>query len=154
MQRKELRGLLEKIELEVKKARKRVENTHKSASEIARAAAKSPSQSGDRTHAEDQALITRNALVKLKLLKKEIETSLDKKDLSAIRVPSFIKVRYKDGIEGEFYLVKSPANIIGIMFISAESPLGKVLIGKRLGDKFDFTNDDKIKTSGKVLFIE
>ena len=67
MSRKKLVELLERLEVEVEKAKKRAGENRKSASEIARAAANSPSQSGDRTHAEGQALMSVGLLQKLKI---------------------------------------------------------------------------------------
>lgn len=122
--------LSERLKKEIKKAGSFAEKAKESAMEIARAAALSPSQSGDRVHSENQAKITAEAFIKLKHLHDEIDKSLNKSVPEKIEPVCFVN--------GEFYFVTTPIYLPGIKLVSVESPLGRKLLGKKVGDKIKF----------------
>jgi hypothetical protein len=151
--RSKLKQLLKKLDIEIKKAEKRASETQRSASEIARSAANSPSQSGDRTHAEGQALITAQSLQKLEDLKSEVKESVNKPAQNIVQSPCFLEVIYDDGLTDSFYLVETPVNIGGIKLVSVDSLLGKSVLNKNNEDKFRVERKDLGIRKGKIINI-
>lgn len=152
MARKKLEELLALLEGEVAKAKKAAENTRKSADEIAKSAAHSPSQSGDRTHSQGQADITEAYFKRIIAFEKRIKIALAETP-NTIQTPCFVGVKFTDGKESSFYLVEDPIVISGITLVSAVSPLGSALIGKKPGSKFAF-RVNSIKQFGEVVSFE
>ena len=129
--------LAKKIKREIQKVEGRVQETRKSAIEIARSAASSPSQSGDGEHSRNSALITEQALKRILELNKEIE-GINSNMKNVIVAPGWVEIEFNGRIDN-FYLVKNSVYVEGVRFISTEAPLGKSLIGKKRGDVFDFS---------------
>ena len=78
MVRNKLIELLKVLKQEIAKAEVNARKTKKSADEIARSAAASPSQSGDREHSQQQALINADRLARLVNLENGIKSELNK----------------------------------------------------------------------------
>jgi hypothetical protein len=145
--RKKLKTLLEVLVIEIQKAQKRADETKKAANEIARSAAASPSQSGDREHSAGQALITKEVLLRLQEAKDDIEKNINLPADTATP-PCFVKIELQ-GVEKEFYFVNHPLHVAGFSFVSKDSELGKTLSDKKEGETFE-VGDIK----GKVISIE
>lgn len=124
-----LKLLLDLIKIEFKKAEKRRDNATDSALEIARSAALSPSQAGDRFHSQGAADLAKEMFETVLNLKNEIELNVNQEIPEFVSVPCYIKL---EGLE--VYLVNNPILLRGINLISKESPLGSELINKQVGD--------------------
>lgn len=145
--RQKLQLLLEAIDGEMAKAKHRAEQTRKAANEIARSAAASPSQSGDREHSAGQALITQNVLVGLQTTQEDIQKAL-MVDVSLVQAPCFLELEL-GGKRLEFYFIDNPPHITGLSFISVKSALGKVILNKKIGETFEFD-----KKKGKIVTLD
>ncbi|MBI2103669.1 GreA/GreB family elongation factor [Candidatus Woesebacteria bacterium] len=141
----ELRQLVSK---RIEKAQKAADRTKEDADELGRAAVASWSIAGERSLAEGQASINAENLERLKKLLKEVEASLGEKDLEVIKPVSYVKVQ-RSREEESFYIVDSPVHLNEVTLISAGSPLGKVLLGRKAGDSVKFQS-----TQIKILAIE
>jgi transcription elongation factor GreA len=58
-------------------------------------------------------------------------------DVSQIRVGSLVRIRDRDG-EAEFYLVPDEDADIAAERVSADSPIGRALLGRRSGEEVRF----------------
>jgi len=132
--------LLDFVITEFKKAEKRNKNATDSALEIARSAALSPSQAGDRFHSQGAADLAKEMFETVSKLKIEIEKNIENKIPETVSIPCFIKLEGMD-----IYLVDNPILVNGFNLISKESPLGSSLVRKKVGD---VVNDKKILEIG------
>lgn len=135
MFRPKIQILLDAIEKELKKAKTFAANTKTAAQEIARTAAHSPSQSGDREHSKNQAEIAEDYLKNL-IVTKNLIASVIKNVPEKVEGNVFIKLEFATGISEEYYLVENPVKLEGLKLISINSPLGQALAGLRTGDLF------------------
>lgn len=135
MARKSLNRLLKILHKELKIAQKRQKKVKQSANEIARAAALSPSQSGDREHATGQAEIIAESLVRLHKLLDEIETSIKRKVPEEIKETCFVSLKYENNDKKNMFLVKNLYLLPRVNLVSFNSELGKALKGAKVGDK-------------------
>ena len=143
--------LLKILNLEIKRVGIYVEKTNQAANEIARASANSPSQSGDREHSRNQAIITKEKFEKLEKLKNEVKEALSKEVSTKVVIPCFVEVKYSSGVTDSFYLVKNPTFLANAKIVSSESPLGKALLGKSANEPFAFKTNEKTQISGSVV---
>lgn len=99
--------------------------------------------------------LAKSYLEKLRVLKNEIE-SLSEKSNSEINLGSFALVRYEDGSMLEICIVNNPVSVPNFLFVSKDSPLGSVLLGKREGESFAYNTDgERSKNfSGVVIRVE
>jgi len=112
-----LERLQEAIDVELAKAEKGYNNAKKSAQEIARSAALSPSQAGDRYHSQGTLDLAKERYEAILALKKEIK---DKGET--------ICAKYNDQ---EIFLVDNPVLIPGFTAVSTKSPLGAKLLNEK-----------------------
>lgn len=153
MERPKLKILLELIEKELEKAKRQAEQTHLSAIEIGRAAAASPSQSGDREHARNQALLTKENLERIELLYREVDNSLDESPV-IVKPVCNVLVEYEDKARYDFYLVNQPVFLGDVKLVSLNSPLGRAISGKKIGNEFEVTVGSGPSRKGTVLHLE
>ena len=146
MIRPKLRYLLDLVNIQLKELERWVEETRVAAIEVGRGAHASPSMSGDREHSENQAIINKERLHRLYLLRDEISQGLSLKVPTAIEAPCFVN--------GEFYFVKNISHIKGVKIISENSPLGSAVLGKRVGETFSYELKGKTPVKGKIVKIE
>ena len=135
MARKRLYGLLKILHKELKITEDRLKKVKQSANEIARAAALSPSQSGDREHATGQVEIIAESLARLRKLLDEIETSIKRKTPEEIKETCFVSLKYKNNDKQKMFLVKNLYLLPRVNLVSFNSELGKVLKGAKVGEK-------------------
>lgn len=121
--------LLNIVNSEFEKAKKNYELIKKAAQEINASASASPSQSGDRFHAQGAADLAKQKLEAITNLKNEIELAVDENTPDVVTPPCFVNF----GGE-EIYLVDNVVTIGGLKFVSSKSPLGQNLLGKKVGD--------------------
>lgn len=128
--RTKLKALLNSINVEYKKAEKIYKDAKNSAQEIAASASASPSQSGDRFHAQGTADLAKQKFEFISLFKKEIEESLDLDIPDKVAAPCYIKLK-----SSEIYLVNNPVLISGLKIVSSDAPLGSSLLGEKIGEE-------------------
>jgi transcription elongation GreA/GreB family factor len=95
----------------------------------------SRSEEGDRAHAENSAEVMKQAVMQMELLLREVETSTTE-PREVVECPSFVS--FVTDRERVALLAKSSCHIDTLTVISPESPLGKVLLGKKAGDTFQY----------------
>ncbi len=134
--------LLEKINSELVRLEEIAKKTREDANFIAQGALASPSASGDREHAQNQAMINLHRLGILKALKEEVEKGVGR-----------YEVEYNDGRQESFYLVKHPVILAGFKLISSQSPLGKAIVNKKKGQTFRY-KVEKATIRGKIVTCE
>lgn len=144
MIRPKLQTLLDLINTELAKTKEFAEKTKVAAQEVAKSAAASPSQSGDRAHSQGTADIVEEKLGRIVLLKTEIEECLEKAIPETVSSPCYIKLESASLGTLEYYLVQNPVLIDKVKLISTQSPLALELLGKRVGESTTF---------GKILEI-
>ena len=144
MQRKKLLILLKVLEKEVKVSRKRFEDNKKSADETSKTAAGSWSAGGDREYTAGQAMIAKKALGQVVKLRDEISKATKLPLPEVVKPPCYIEAEIKDK-SIKFYLVKNVVNLSDFKLVSSDSPLGKQLKGKKVGES---------KSKLKIIIIE
>ena len=141
-------NILRKLNLEIVKIRENAEKTDEATKERLTGW----SASGDKYHAQAAADLTKGYLKRLELLKKELEeapTEIPK----TIKPPCMVKVEYSDGGVAELILVKNAVSFSGTSFISIDSPLGKAVLDKSLGDTFSYNSAGGNIYSAKIVAI-
>ncbi len=147
--RPKIQQLLQKLEIEISKASAISNATKIEADSLSRATPASPSASGDRYHAENQAELNRILLQSLITFKQELDEELETNIPMFARPVTFVKAIVNNQ-EREFYLVNNPVKV-DANFVSINSPVGMALHGRKIGEEFDFGDDPKI--SGKIIDI-
>ena len=153
MARNKLQNLIEVLEKEIEKAERIAELSKHSANELAEMAHLSPSMSGDREHSENSAMLNRERLQRLKLLKEELVSFLRLKIPERVEPPCFVEIEDNSGKTTSFYVVKHPVNISGVKFISLKSPLGQILINKKVGESMQLETGGNLGIEGKILSL-
>ncbi len=133
MNRKKLLVLLKTLEKEVEASRKRFENNKRSANETSKTAAGSWSAGGDREYTANQAMISKNALDQVVKLRDEIKKAIKLPLPEVVTVPCYVETKIDDK-NIKFYLVENVVNLSNARLVSSNSPLGKRLEGKKIGD--------------------
>lgn len=146
MARAKLQYLLNLIKKQIEELERWVEETRAAAIEVGRGAHASPSMSGDREHSENQAIINRERLHRLYLLRDEISSALSLETPVSIQAPCFVN--------DKFYFVKNISHVKGVKIISENSHLGSAVLGKRVGETFSYELKDKTPVKGKIVKIE
>ena len=156
MNRQKVASLLKKVKIEIKHAGRIAHISRLDGLEAGKTAAFSPSSSGDREHAQNQAILNENKVAIFKTLERDLEGELKKELPFVIRPVCYFEVRYLDmGKERRenYYVVNTHVNIgRELRLITPESPLGMEVVGKKVGEKFQYETDRKI--SGEIVFIE
>lgn len=145
--------LLNLIEKEITKAELATRATQDSALVLKKA---SPSQAGDRYHAEAASSIAKEYLARLRNLQEEISKSPDK-IYTRVKPISFVELFYENSEKVEFYFVKNGALLPEALLITLDSPLGASIEGKKLWDNFSYEVDKGNKRasySGRIINIE
>lgn len=144
--------LLHYIESEIQKAK---ENALK-ADEASKLIVSGSRRSGDKDHLQNVADLAQLYVSNLEKLKKEI---VDAKNETAdvARPVCYIEIKYDDGSNLDFYLVDNAVSLTQFLFVSVKLPLGKAILGKKVGDNFNYVLEDNVSKrtfSAKVLKIE
>ena len=153
MSRKKIIKLHKDLLKIINKKKKLVAQTTESANAISRAAAESPSMSGDREHASNSALLNLQSLKQFEKLVSEIIE--EKKDglPEKVKPPCFANLSFIDGGTKEFVVVNE-ANILvpDYNIISIKSPIGNTILGKKLNSSFEFKISENV-FKGKIVDI-
>ncbi len=132
------------------------QTAHKSksdANELSAGLVASYSLAGDVEHAKNTANLSMQKYSVVKKLFDELQKSLDTEVPEKIRTVSYVLVKYTNGSEKELYFVENPVFINGFNLISIDSPLGKSLNGKKIGESFSYTSGEQ-EFEGEILSIE
>ena len=144
MQRKKLVRLLKTLEEEIKLSRKRYEENKEMSDKTSKTARGSWSASGDREYARGQAMITKKVLDQMVKLRKEISKVIEDTIPEIVQIPCYVATENKDE-KDRFYLVENIVNLRGISLVSAGSPLGKKLIGKKVNTSVKVNSENTFK---------
>lgn len=145
--------LLKSLETEIKKAQEMAQKRKKAADEFRSA---SRSQQGDRLYFEDANHLAQGYLSRLLKFKKEVELAPNIKP-EKLKSVSFITLQYRGGGESSFYFTQKSLRLLGLQIVSADSPLGKAIAGKKEGESFSYQVEkegQKSRFSGKIKKIE
>lgn len=151
--RKKLKVLSEILDEQVKDARRIAHDSRESAREINRVASASPSSSGDREHAVNQAVLNENKFKDLLNFQKKIIDSVDKPIPNSVEPVCFVLLRFEDRKELGVYLVQSSIHLKDFVMVTTNSPLGAAINGKKVGEKFKYYFHGNTR-SGIVVGIE
>lgn len=139
MARIKLELLSNVLQKELGKAEKRMIDNKQVANEIARSAAASPSQSGDREHSQNQAMLSQEVYIKTKEMAEKVNIALSQAVPDRVSGIVHVEIKYENSdFSQELYLVDYPLNIPGVNLISRHSPLGNSLLDKKTGDVFEY----------------
>lgn len=144
--------LLRYIESEIQKAK---ENALK-ADEASKLIISRPSQSGDQYHAQKAADLAQLYVSNLERLKKEISDARNE-TVDVIKPVCYVEIRYDDGSNLDFYLVKNAVSLTKFLLISVNSPFGSVVLGKKSGESFSYElrgGEGTKVFSGKIIKVE
>jgi transcription elongation GreA/GreB family factor len=123
-------ALLKAIESQMESMRKAVQDARKLAASFSDA---TWSQSGERENYEIAAQLAEESLVKLQALRDEVKSTPNKKAMIAKPI-CFVELDYGDGENEEFYFVHSTVTLPTVSLITPDSPVGRAIIGKKVGD--------------------
>lgn len=158
MARGKLNELLNQLNDQIEKSQKFAEKNKKTSDEVTKASSASWSAGGDILYAQGQATITKENLEALKAFKAKVEKEI-KEPVSETVIPTcFVTVKY-DNLDkpSSFYFVESPVYVSGFKFVTVDSNLGKIINGRKKGDKLltKTTNEfGEVDTSLEILEIE
>lgn len=144
---------MEKLEPELARSKRWGQEIKASADEIARSSYNSPSQSGDRFHSQSQAEIAKESFSNLESFYKRLVKSAESAIPQAVEPISYVEVEYEGGELRSFYFVDRTPNLPGFNFVSSESSLGKLLFGKRVGEKIELKFGEE-KRLTRIVYIE
>jgi len=154
MIRNKLQELLEIVGTEEKKAEKRMVETKNAANEIARTSANSPSQSGDREHSRNQAYLVEESYNNIKIFKEKLSKELLLEVPKKSRPICLIGIEYETGESMELVLANQTAFVEGFVVVTTASPLGRELVGKKVGDSFEFESGGGVRAKGVIKELE
>lgn len=151
MSRKNILKLLTVVRKETKKSQKRLDE-NKKASEQAQATSRTSwSAAGERVYAQGQVEVSKQKHNSLKKLRKELEKASNAPVPEKV-IPSCY-LRLESGSKKGVFMVKNIANIEGFSLISDTSPLGKVLVGKKVNDHYSLRSNKEIEIDGIIMEI-
>lgn len=132
------------------------DKTRQDAYEVARSAAASPSQSGDRFHATAQADIVQKRLDDINTTLVEIKKATDEKIPTKITKTCYVELLINDNTLHRIFILKNLVSLpIEEKIVSADSLLGKAIVGKKAGQNFEYDpSGTGVKVKGVVNTIE
>lgn len=150
--RQKLLDLLEKVRKIEKTSREAAVKSHHAANEASGGLVASYSLAGDVEHARNSANLSIGKAEKIKNLMEEIESSIRNGVPETTKPVCFLSIKYEGGDKKDLYLVENPVLVAGFNLISSNSPLGKSLLGKAVGDSFSYIFGEQ-SFGGKILEI-
>jgi transcription elongation GreA/GreB family factor len=145
----ELLGKIEELSLVVERAAK---ESKLAADEASHGMAQSYSVAGDVEHARNTANLSLEKAKQVKKLKEEIEASLNTEVPTAVGPVCFASLEFDDGSKKDIYVVENPVFVSGFSLISINSPLGKTLKERKVGEPFSYESSSQ-SFKGKILGI-
>ncbi len=153
MVRKRLEELVLVLKNSLVDAEAAAKSSRKAAQEVTGGVLTSYSAAGDIEHATNAANLNEEKVSKMKLFLAELEEALTFPVPQAVQPVCCFSVKFEDGGSQDFILVNNPVYVEGFKIISKDSPIGKVVLGKRVGESFEYEVDG-VRTSGVVFGIE
>ncbi len=150
--RQKISGLFDEVKKIEEKSSRAAKESHRSANEASRELTASYSAAGDAEHARNSANLSMQKYSAIKKLSEELQKSLDREVPGEVAAVCYVLVKFADGNKKELYFVENPVFIGGYNLISRDSPLGKSLVGKRMGESFSYTSGEQ-KFEGEILEI-
>jgi hypothetical protein len=121
----------------------------KTSDEVTKASSASWSAGGDVLYAEGQAKMAKENLDRLTTFRDKIKKELDEPVPETITPTCFVKVKYENLDEPSgFYFVDAPVYVAGLKLVTADSTLGKIIMGRKKGEKL------KVKTTNEYGELE
>jgi transcription elongation GreA/GreB family factor len=157
MTREKIKILLEIVDRKISELNRVAEQTLQSALEISKISASSPSTSGDREHAVNQAILNKEALDRLRSFREEVCEALSQSPPHIVQPICFVSLRYKDGQMDHFYFVNKATYLGEVKTISLASTLGKAILNKAVGDRFEYkikAGNRKERKSGEIISVD
>ncbi|HLE49194.1 MAG TPA: hypothetical protein VI819_04170 [Patescibacteria group bacterium] len=151
MVRIKLKELAKKLSKELAVAQKRYKESKSDADRVSQEAVSSWSSAGDREYSQGQAEILKENLESIKRIQKAIESAFEKESVDKVEAPSYVEINL-NGSAMNFYLVNDPIHLENVNFLSGESEIGKVIIGKVVDDVFEIKRENTV-VRGKIIFI-
>jgi hypothetical protein len=151
--RKKILDLFEEVKKVEKSSSVAANKSYRAANEVSGGLISSYSAAGDAEHSRNSANLSIQKAETIKKLKEELERSLNSESPENVKPVCFISLKFEGGNQKDLYLVENPVFITGFNLISASSPLGESLLGKRMGEQFSYTSGEQ-KYKGNVLEIE
>ena len=112
--------------------------SHSSANEASGGLVASYSAAGDAEHARNSANLSVQKAKQIKKLMDEIEVSLNDEPPTAAKPVCHVSIKFDDGRISEFFFVNNSVYLTGLSLISPDSLLGKSIIGKVVGERFEY----------------
>ena len=154
MARGKLHDLLGELNSQIEKSEKISNENKKTSEEVTKASSASWSAGGDVLYAEGQAKITKDNLDRLKVFRDKIINELKEPVPDTISASCFVTAQYESLDEPSgFYFVDAPVYVSGLKLVTADSTLGKILVGKKKGDKLSFKTTNEAGEVDIVLQI-
>lgn len=150
--------LSEELEKQLGKMEEFAKENAKLAKETLKDTSGSWSAGGDREYSLGQAKITDENLVRLKNFKAEIDKAKQEKTPINITPICYVTMKYQNIDEPvNFYFVREPVYLTGFRFVTVDSALGKLVAGKKAGDKVSVEKKNEygeVNASFEVISIE
>lgn len=153
MQRKKLKSLLAVLEKEFALAKKRAKEAKEAANETSKTSRTSWSAAGERDYSQGQADVLEEYFQKLKSVRDSVKKAVGVDAPDKIEAPAYVKIKLGEK-ERKLYLLAEPINLDKFEIITTSSPLGAVILGKEVDEKFEFNVEDANSLGGKILLIE
>jgi hypothetical protein len=158
MARGKLQDLLADLNSQITKSERITQENSKTSEEVTKASSASWSAGGDVLYAEGQARITRENLERLKSFRDKIKKELEEPVPETITPTCFVTVKYENlDSPSSFYFVDSPVYVAGLKLVTTDSTLGKIIYGRKKGEKLSFktTNEyGEVDVDLEILSIE
>lgn len=158
MSRHSIQQLLDDLESQIIKAERFFKENEKTSNEVIKASSASWSAGGDVLYAQGQAKVVKENLDRLIAFRDEVKVAIKSKKPELISPVCFVKIKYQNiDKPAEFYLVSEPVYLSGYKFVSADSTLGKMLLGKKEGDKVTCQLENpvgKVNADFEILKVE
>lgn len=150
--RQKIYDLLSEVKKIEQISAKAAKASHSSANEASGGLGASYSAAGDAEHARNSANLSMQKYSAIKKLSEELQKSLDREVPEKVAAACYVLVKYSDGSEKQLYFVENPVYVSGYNLISHDSPLGKSLSGKKVGESFSYTSGEQ-KYEGEIVSI-
>jgi transcription elongation GreA/GreB family factor len=142
-----MRQKISELLTEVKKIEKisgdAAEKSQHAANVVSGALAASHSAAGDVEHARNSANLSIQKVAAVKKLAEELEKSLESEVPAYVKPVCFVSIKFEGGNQKDLYFVENPVFLSGFNLISKDSPLGKSLLGKAIGESFSYDSGEQ-----------
>ena len=154
--RKQLLTLKKVLEKEIQDAQVSAEKVRYESNKINRETADSWSAGGDRFHASSQADIVEKRLEDLKLCLSEVEKACERAIPKKVTKTCYVELEIEGGVKHNIFVLNNTATVsIEAKIVSAISPLGKAIVGKKEGSNIKYKpGGNSVVIKGVVSLIE